>query len=58
MVVFAGSELAPGEDELVKLGKKLRKNNVVIDFILFGDEGMAGEEKVAKLIEAAGGGES
>lgn len=57
VVVFAGSDIHEAEEDLVKLGKKLRKNNVLIDVCLFGEEGMACEEKVGKLIEAAGGGE-
>jgi 26S proteasome regulatory subunit N10 len=43
---------------LVKLGKKLRKNNVFIDIVTFGEEGMANDEKLNALVEAAGGGES
>lgn len=57
VVVFAGSHIQEAEEDLIKLGKKLRKNNVLIDVCLFGEEGMEGEEKIGKLIEAAGGGE-
>lgn len=56
--MFVGSPLDDSQDELVKLGKKLRKNNVLIDIVTFGDEGMANDEKLGALIEAAGGGES
>lgn len=58
VVVFVGSPLDDTQEELVKLGKKLRKNNVLIDIVTFGDEGMANDEKLGALIEAAGGGES
>lgn len=58
VVVFVGSPIDDGQDELVKLGKRLRKNNVLIDFVTFGEEGMANDEKLRALVEAAGGGES
>ena len=58
VVVFVGSPLDDTQEELVKLGKKLRKNNVLIDIVTFGDEGLANDEKLGALIEAAGGGES
>lgn len=40
------------EEALVKLGKKLKKNNVAVDLVLFGDEGMGNEEVLQKFIEA------
>ncbi|KAJ9097841.1 hypothetical protein QFC19_006631 [Naganishia cerealis] len=40
------------EDQLVKLGKKMKKNNVAIDIILFGDEGIENEEVMGKFVEA------
>lgn len=58
VVVFVGSPIDDSQEELVKLGKRLRKNNVVIDFVTFGEEGMANDEKLGALVEAAGGGES
>lgn len=58
IVVFVGSPVEDSQENLVKLGKKLRKNNVLIDIITFGEEGMANDEKMNALIEAAGGGES
>ena len=58
VVVFAGSPIDAPDAELVKLGKKLRKNNVLIDVVLFGEEGMGAEGGVGGMVEAAGGGES
>ncbi|WVW81274.1 hypothetical protein I302_103265 [Kwoniella bestiolae CBS 10118] len=61
IVVFIGSPLtqeADSKDNFVKLGKKLRKNNVLIDVITFGDEGRENDEKLGALIEAVGGEES
>ncbi|KAG7535957.1 hypothetical protein FFLO_03555 [Filobasidium floriforme] len=40
------------EEALVKLGKKLKKNNVAVDLVLFGDEGMENEAVLSKFIEA------
>lgn len=58
VVVFVGSPLDDSKDELVKLGKRLRKNNVFIDIVTFGEEGMGNDDKLNALVEAAGGGES
>ncbi|WVQ64310.1 uncharacterized protein L199_002472 [Kwoniella botswanensis] len=61
IVVFIGSPLsqeADSKENLVKLGKKLRKNNVLIDVITFGDEGRENDGKLNALIEAVGGDES
>jgi 26S proteasome regulatory subunit N10 len=58
IVVFVGSPVEDSEENLVKLGKKLRKNNVLIDIVTFGEEGQANDGKLNALIEAAGGGES
>jgi 26S proteasome regulatory subunit N10 len=58
IVVFVGSPVEDSEENLVKLGKKLRKNNVLIDIVTFGEEGQANDQKLNALIEAAGGGDS
>lgn len=58
IVVFVGSPLEETQDALVKLGKKLRKNNVVIDIVTFGDEGRENDEKFQALVEAVGPEES
>jgi 26S proteasome regulatory subunit N10 len=60
IVCFVGSPLATSgetgakgvEDALIKLGKKLKKNNVAVDVIVFGDEGIACEESLRKFVEA------
>ena len=58
IVVFVGSPLEDTQDSLVRLGKRLRKNNVLVDVVTIGDEGMGNDEKLGALVEAAGGGES
>ncbi|TPX57726.1 hypothetical protein PhCBS80983_g03628 [Powellomyces hirtus] len=45
IIVFVGSPLAEDEKTLVRLGKKLKKNNVAVDIINFGEEA----ENTAKL---------
>eukprot|EP00123_Amoebidium_parasiticum_P006835 comp17688_c0_seq2/m.17549 comp17688_c0_seq2/g.17549 ORF comp17688_c0_seq2/g.17549 comp17688_c0_seq2/m.17549 type:complete len:400 (-) comp17688_c0_seq2:103-1302(-) len=45
IIVFVGSPLETDERELVKVGKKLKKNNVAVDVINFGEE----ETNTAKL---------
>lgn len=56
----AGSSRAAAglEDQLVKLGKKMKKNNVAIDVILFGDEGMENEVVLGKFVEACQSGDN
>jgi 26S proteasome regulatory subunit N10 len=43
--VFVGSPIDVEEKELIRLGKKMKKNNVAVDIINFGEEG----ENQAKL---------
>jgi len=38
IIVFVGSPVSEDEKTLVKLGKKLKKNNIAIDLINFGEE--------------------
>ncbi|KAI9016777.1 hypothetical protein DFJ74DRAFT_678281 [Hyaloraphidium curvatum] len=38
IIIFAGSPIEEDEKTLVKLGKKLKKNNVAVDVINFGEE--------------------
>ncbi|KAJ3397679.1 26S proteasome non-ATPase regulatory subunit 4, partial [Chytridiales sp. JEL 0842] len=45
IIVFVGSPLEEEEKDLVKLGKKLKKNNVAVDVINFGEE----SDNTAKL---------
>ena len=45
VVVFAGSPVSEDEETLVRLGKKLKKNNVAVDVVAFANI----EENEAKL---------
>jgi 26S proteasome regulatory subunit N10 len=38
MIVFVGSPVKEEETDLVRLAKKLKKNNVAVDIINFGEE--------------------
>ncbi|ODN89724.1 26S proteasome regulatory subunit N10 [Cryptococcus wingfieldii CBS 7118] len=58
IVVFVASPLSETADELVKLGKRLRKNNVVVDVVTFGDEGRENDDKLRGLVDAVGSDES
>ena len=48
IVLFCGSELEVEQAALVKIGKKLKKNNVAVDVVAFGDAASS-EESSAKL---------
>jgi 26S proteasome regulatory subunit N10 len=58
IVVFVGSPIEEDAETLEKLGKKLRKNNVVVDVITFGQEGKENDAKLQKLVDATGAGEA
>lgn len=45
VVVFVGSPISEDKESLVKIAKKLKKNNVAVDIVSFGSE----EENVEKL---------
>jgi 26S proteasome regulatory subunit N10 len=45
IVVFVGSPIAEDKESLIKIGKKLKKNNVAVDVVSFGSE----EENAEKL---------
>lgn len=57
VIVFVGSPVSQSEEDLVKLGKKLKKNNIAVDIISFGEEA-ENEDKLAKFIEAVNSGEN
>jgi 26S proteasome regulatory subunit N10 len=38
IIIFVGSPLQVEESQLVQLGKRLKKNNVAVDVINFGEE--------------------
>ncbi|TIB72732.1 hypothetical protein E3Q18_01099 [Wallemia mellicola] len=54
IVAFIGSPISEDSKELEKLGKKLKKNNVAVDLVVFGeiDEN---QEKLEKFIHTLGG---
>lgn len=62
IIVFVASPLAgPGADEkaLVRLAKKLKKNNVAVDVVAFGDGIEEGERSVLRaFVEAASSGDN
>lgn len=45
IVVFVGSPIAEDKESLIKIGKKLKKNNVAVDVVSFGSE----DENAEKL---------
>ncbi|KAK0536799.1 proteasome regulatory particle base subunit rpn10 [Tilletia horrida] len=51
IIAFVGSPLEESDAELIKLGKKLKKNNVAVDVINFGED-EENEDKLAKFVEA------
>ncbi|WWC90191.1 uncharacterized protein L201_005124 [Kwoniella dendrophila CBS 6074] len=60
IICFIGSPIDENEtkESLNKLGKKLRKNNVSIDIITFGEEGRENDDKLNGLIQGVGGDDS
>ncbi|EFN52223.1 hypothetical protein CHLNCDRAFT_54537 [Chlorella variabilis] len=44
IVIFVGSPIAEDKDALVKIAKKLKKNNVAVDVVSFGSEEANGEK--------------
>lgn len=57
IVVFVGSPVQASTEELDKLGMQLKKNNVSIDIISFGETD-ANKEKLTKLYESANANET
>jgi 26S proteasome regulatory subunit N10 len=55
--VFVASPVAEDEASLVKLGKKLKKNNVAVDIINFGEEA-ANTAKLEAFIQAVNSGDN
>lgn len=49
--------MSSSEQDLVKLGKKLKKNNVAVDIINFGEDA-ENEDKLSKFIEAVNSGDN
>lgn len=55
IVLFVGSPIQESKEDLVKLGKKLKKNNVGVDVVSFGSEDQ-NQEVLAAFVEAANSG--
>jgi 26S proteasome regulatory subunit N10 len=60
VVLFLGSPLAGADDKaLVRLAKKLKKNNVAVDIVAFGDGIEEGETSVLRsFVDAANSGDN
>lgn len=54
IVAFIGSPVSENVKDLEKLGKKLKKNNVAVDLVVFGEVD-ENQSKLEKFIEAVGG---
>lgn len=50
VIVFAGSPVETDQDTMVKLAKKLKKNNFAVDIVVFGDA--VGEEGGENVLRA------
>lgn len=57
IVVFVGSPVGAPEDDLVALGRKLKKNNVALDVVSFGEE-TDNAGKLQTLLESVNSGEN
>lgn len=57
VIVFVGSTIKEDTKELVKLAKKMKKNNVAVDFINFGEEA-ENTERLEKFIEGVNSGDN
>ena len=57
IIVFVGSPVHASEEELTALGKKLKKNNVAVDIINFG-EGPENESRLRVLVDNANSGDN
>lgn len=57
VIVFVGSPVEEDTKALVKLAKKMKKNNVAVDFVNFGEEA-TNTEKLEKFIEAVNSGDN
>lgn len=52
IIVFVGSPIAEDEKTLVKLAKKMKKNNVAVDFVNFGEVESDNTQKLQAFIGA------
>jgi len=51
IVAFVGSPIKESSDDLVKLGKRLKKNNIAVDLVNFGEEA-ENAEKLENFVKA------
>jgi 26S proteasome regulatory subunit N10 len=51
IIMFVGSPVQEDEQTLVKLAKKLKKNNVAVDVVNFGEDSL-NQSKLEAFIEA------
>ena len=57
IICFVGSPVAEDQKELVKLGKKLKKNSVALDIVNFGEDA-ENLEKLQALVETVNSGDN
>lgn len=57
IIAFVGSPVTENEKDLVRLAKKMKKNNVAVDFISFGQEA-DNNDKLEKFIEQVNSGDN
>lgn len=51
IIVFVGSPVADSSEGLVRLGKKLKKNNVAVDVVNFGED-VENEQKLTQFVDS------
>ncbi len=51
IVFFVGSPILDSKEELISMGKKLKKNNVAVDLVNFGEEA-ENTEKLEAFVNA------
>lgn len=56
IVAFVGSPIKEGAEDLVKLAKKLKKNNIAVDVVNFGEDAQNSEklESFVKTVNTQG----
>lgn len=58
IIVFSGSPITEDEKDLVKLAKKVKKNNIAVDVILFGQEPDDNAGKLQAFIDTVNSGDN
>eukprot|EP00163_Fabomonas_tropica_P018175 TRINITY_DN3241_c0_g1_i1.p1 TRINITY_DN3241_c0_g1~~TRINITY_DN3241_c0_g1_i1.p1 ORF type:complete len:412 (+),score=172.77 TRINITY_DN3241_c0_g1_i1:182-1417(+) len=57
IIVFSGSPIPASEADLVKLAKKLKKNNIAVDFVDFGEDA-ENTKKIEAFVNAVNSGDN